>query len=166
MRNCTIIVFAILFFGEINAQEVCPCCTEPYRQFDFWLGQWSVYDTTGQLAGNNTIQKIEGNCIISESWKGVKGSSGRSYSYFDRRDSTWNQTWVDSGGGSLILKGQGGDGQIILKGPLKNGPKGKYYDQITWQLQEDSTVTQIWKIYDEGGNVNKTLFYGLYRKEK
>ena len=35
-----------------------PACSAPgYRQFDFWLGDWDVVDSTGKPAGTNRIEK-------------------------------------------------------------------------------------------------------------
>src|SRR3954467_12481658 len=35
--------------------KLAPCGTPPYRQFDFWLGDWEVRSAAGQLLGHNRI---------------------------------------------------------------------------------------------------------------
>ncbi|MBK7967386.1 MAG: hypothetical protein IPK10_20365 [Bacteroidetes bacterium] len=91
---------------SLMAQSPCACCTENHKAFDFWVGDWMVFDTSGNKIGENKIDKIEGNCIINEHWIGGKGNTGSSYNFYDATDSTWNQLWIDSQGGNLVLKGK------------------------------------------------------------
>ena len=44
--------------GEANGAPN-PCESEPYHAFDFWLGDWTVKDTSGAVAGHNTIAAVE-----------------------------------------------------------------------------------------------------------
>lgn len=80
-----VFTLAILaLFWSVQAQEDCPCCDEVHSQFNFWVGDWIVYDSSGNKVGENSISKIEGGCIISEHWKGLQGGTGSSYNYFDK----------------------------------------------------------------------------------
>ena len=161
-----ILSLTIFTIGQFSfAQEHCPCCSVYHQQFDFWIGHWNVYDTLGNKVGENLIEKLEGGCIISENWQGAKGGSGKSYNYFNRSDSTWNQVWISSNGGNLVLKGQAADGQMQLVGELQKGQKVPLYaDRITWTLNEDGSVTQLWEIIDDKGQVLNIAFKGIYRK--
>jgi len=150
-----------------QAQSDCACCTEMHKQFDFWVGDWVVYDTNGTIVGENTIKKLEKGCILNEHWRGAKGSTGRSYNYFNLTDSTWNQLWVDSQGQHLELKGHGGDNQMTLDSELIPGKKVKYYfNRITWTSYPDGSITQIWEILDEKETLLTTVFHGIYRPKK
>lgn len=56
------ILLAITIFntGSIISQSAnvpCACCSENYNQFDFWLGEWDVYNINEKLVGTNTITK-------------------------------------------------------------------------------------------------------------
>ena len=102
-----IISLALFCCNLVYSQTTpCACCTEKHQQFDFWVGEWVVFDTTGTKVGENTIEKLENDCILSEYWRGASGSTGRSYNYYNALDDTWNQTWIDNNGGSLVLKGK------------------------------------------------------------
>lgn len=148
----------------ILAQTNCNCCSEEYSKFDFWLGDWNVYDTTGTLVGENTIVKLEDNCIVNEHWKGKGGVTGRSYNYYNQSDSTWNQLWLDNKGSSLELKGTAEEDKMILKSKLIKGKKVAWYaNKITWTKNEDNSVTQIWEIVDENDKVLSVAFVGIYR---
>jgi hypothetical protein len=147
------------------SQEDCPCCSEDHKKFDFWVGDWVVFDTTGTEVGENLIVKLENGCIINEHWIGAKGLSGRSYNYYDKSDSTWNQIWIDSNGGNLVLKGKSFGNMMILKSSLKKGTKVDwYFNKITWTSNSDGSVTQLWEIFDGQDNLLNTVFKGIYMR--
>jgi hypothetical protein len=59
-------------------QKRRPCMySESARQFDFWIGDWSVFNPQGQKAGTSMIQQIADGCGILENWSGSLGGSGR-----------------------------------------------------------------------------------------
>ncbi len=59
------------------------CDSVEYRQFDFWIGRWSVVEGE-QPAGRNTIEPDLKRCALFESWTSVDGSRGRSINFYDR----------------------------------------------------------------------------------
>ena len=165
MKAFLIAGFFFLSFVNISAQE-CNCCTPHQQAFDFWLGKWTVYDTTGQEVGKNTIIKLENGCILTEHWKGASGSNGSSYNYFDRKDSTWNQLWVDNQGNNLKLKGKSDKpGRMTLRSELKLNKNRRYYDKITWTKVSKNEVIQLWVTYREDDSKIAEIFKGIYRKE-
>src|SRR6267154_124652 len=52
-----------------------PCAyTTENRQFDFWLGEWSVTTTQGGIpAGDSKIELILEDCVVQENWKSQNG---------------------------------------------------------------------------------------------
>tara|TARA_R100000789_G_C2955914_1_gene136472 strand:- start:84 stop:329 length:246 start_codon:yes stop_codon:yes gene_type:complete len=54
------------------SQAPCNCCTQDHKAFDFWIGDWKVYNDEGEKIGRNTIDKLEENCLVSKRWKGEK----------------------------------------------------------------------------------------------
>lgn len=147
------------------SQSKCACCLHPHTQFDFWEGSWSVFDTNGVQVGQNAIRKIESNCILQESWRGSTGTTGTSINYYNQTDSTWNQVWVDNQGSVLNLKGGLINGKMVLRSEPKQGKDGFYYDEVTWEPTEGGNVVQSWFLYDLKGDLIRTLFVGVYRKE-
>ena len=149
-----------------GAQKPSPCSGPEYRQFDFWIGDWSV--TSGdQPAGTNSIHPIHGGCALQENWQGAGegGISGTSFNIYDRSSGKWHQTWVDASGTLLLLDGGLVDGVMVLSGerPARDG-KGMALHRISWTPNEDGTVRQLWEVsQDEGGNWN-VLFDGLYSR--
>ena len=67
-KNYLFFVVFVFSFLNASAQSDCACCTDYHKQFDFWIGEWNVYDTTGHKVGENSIVKLEKGCIINEHW--------------------------------------------------------------------------------------------------
>lgn len=143
-----------------------PCGADKYNEFNFWLGDWNVYDTKGALIGTNTILKIQNNCVMQENWVSKKGpSKGTSYNYVDKTDNTWNQLWVDNSGFSLTLKGNLENKSMVLKSQFFKGQQGDYYNRVTWTPNEDGSVTQVWEYVDKNETVIQEAFRGIYKKK-
>lgn len=127
LKHIVICLGWIIIPLSLIAQNPCACCTENHKAFDFWVGDWMVYGTSGNKIGENKIDKIERNCILNEHWIGGKGGSGSSYNYYDTTDSTWNQLWIDNQGGNLILKGKASTHKMILKSKIQKGKRGNMF---------------------------------------
>jgi len=167
MKNIILLITILFFVQNLVAQQEekqCPCCSEPHNSFDFWIGDWTVYDVNGKVVGYNTIEKQYDNCVLQEKWISSAKNRGTSYNYYDKNDSTWNQVWVDNSGFSLTLKGMYSEGIMVLKSELLEGQKGKYYNQITWTKNEDGSVTQVWNIFNEKNKMTQEAFRGIYKK--
>lgn len=153
-------------FSQDETPPPCPCCTEDHKAFDFWEGDWVVFDTAGTQVGENLIVKLQNNCILQENWKGGSGLTGSSYNYFNRTDSTWNQVWIDANGGNLVLKGKSELNKMTLRSELLKGQRVPLYrNQVTWTKNEDGSVLQLWLILDENEKVLQEAFRGIYRKK-
>ncbi|MET2986260.1 hypothetical protein [Aureibaculum conchae] len=168
MKKIIILLVAIFFTQNIISQnpqsENCPCCSESYKLFDFWIGNWTVYDVNDKVIGTNTIDKLYDGCVLQEKWNSSTNNRGTSYNYYDKNDSSWNQVWIDNSGFTLVLKGNYSDGKMILKSELQKSENGNFYNQITWVKNDDGTVTQIWDVFNEKGIKTKELFRGKYKK--
>lgn len=146
-------------------QQDCACCTEHHAEFNFWIGEWEVFNTSGEKIGENKVKPLEDHCIIAENWKGSKGGSGKSFNYYDKKDGSWNQLWISNTGNILKLKGYAQDNKMILKSELQPGENGQFYNQITWTKNSDGSVTQLWQILNKESEPVQTAFEGIYRKK-
>jgi tetratricopeptide (TPR) repeat protein len=85
-----------------------PCAyTVENRQFDFWLGEWSVTTTQGAVpAGDSKIELILEDCVVQENWKSQGAPySGKSYNIYNQALKRWEQYWVDNSGGNIFFYG-------------------------------------------------------------
>ncbi len=159
-------VLLSLLTSLLTAQN-CPCCTPAHAQFDFWLGQWEVVDSTNAFMGSNQIQKEEGGCLLRESWQGKSGGTGTSLNYFNPNDSLWHQLWISSNGFILKMKGKLEDGSMVLRSALQSNSRGEqFYNQITWTPIEAGRVRQRWDLIKKDGTILRTIFYGIYQPLK
>jgi hypothetical protein len=105
----------------ISSLSQRPCASPNYRKFDFWIGEWEVFNVNGRKAGDSKITLILDSCIILEEWTSANTVSGlryagKSFNTFNAASGQWQQTWVDNVGGSTAyLKGQFADNKIIFK---------------------------------------------------
>lgn len=146
-------------------QQDCNCCTANHAEFDFWIGNWDVFNKKGEKIGENNVEVLEDHCIIAENWKGTKGGSGKSFNYYDPKNDSWNQLWISNTGNILKLKGHAEENKMILKSDLQKGKNGVFYNQITWTKNPDGSVTQLWEILDPEGATVQKAFEGIYRKK-
>ena len=165
MTITAVLLTAPFAFAQQQQDQPPPCTDEAYRQFDFWVGEWTVTGLQGNLAGENSIRKILDDCVLEESWTGVSGTRGHSFNIWDAREKKWHQTWVDSSGTLLELDGDLVDGNMVLSG-TRHTPDGNLAThRITWTPHEDESVRQHWEVSTDGGDNWRTLFDGRYERK-
>ncbi len=136
-----------------------------YKQFDFWLGNWKVYDKNNKLIGTNHVVVLPNACGIQENWTSKTSASlGTSYNYYNKKDNTWNQVWIDNTGFSLVLKGKYDSNKMVLKSEPIKREKDTFYNRITWTKNSNGTVTQVWEYVLENGKTVNEVFRGIYKK--
>ena len=121
--------FAKLLDQAKRAQAPCKFGPE-FRQFDFWIGEWSVVSAKGEMpAGDSRIELSLGDCVIVENWTSKNSHySGKSYNVYNTTEKRWEQFWVDNSAG-----------MIHFYGGLKDGVMDFYTQD---QTQPDGTSNQ------------------------
>lgn len=154
--------------ADASAQETSPCSTPEHRRFDFWIGEWEVFDAQGKRAGTNVIERVLDGCVIRERWTGAGGMRGTSLNLYDVRDGLWHQTWVDSRGSRLELAGAYREDEMVLEGtvPSEDDPGSVVYHRITWSRLEGGRVRQLWEASRDDGKTWSVLFDGTYVRSK
>jgi hypothetical protein len=146
------------------AQAVAaPCDAPEFRQFDFWVGDWSVHRPDGQQVGTNSITREYAGCVVHERYSTPRAYAGESLNTYDAQRRTWHQTWVDNGGTLLLLEGKLVGGAMVLEGAgIVEGKPVKH--RITWTPNADGTVRQFWQTAGADG-AWQTTFDGTYRRK-
>lgn len=80
-------------------------------QFDFWIGSWDLL-VPGGSAGTNDITR--NGCVLVEEFHATAGSTGRSVSFWSARDRLWYQTYVDTMGNRVAMRGVLVNGALVL----------------------------------------------------
>ncbi len=146
-----------------------PACTAAaHRQFDFWLGDWQVFDGTGKQVGTSHVEAILGGCVLAEHWTsaGNHAGDGKSYNLYNAQVGHWEQFWVDAQGGRLVLSGGIVGGRMALEGvQAKPDPKTgiAQRERITWTPNADGSVRQLWESSTDAGKAWTVAFDGLYK---
>ena len=124
-RICTglVLVFSFTLLGTIllapnsAAGETKSSCVAPEsRQFDFWVGDWDVFDFDKPAApvARVQVESILGGCVLREDYRDTDGHMGQSFSVYDTANRRWHQSWVTNRGQLLLLDGGLHDGTMIL----------------------------------------------------
>ena len=141
-----------------------PCSGAEFRQFDFWIGEWTVTTPDGNYAGKNTIKPMLNGCALYESWTGKSGYRGDSVNFYDQAKQQWHQTWIDFAGNALYGDGGIVNGSMVLSGAAKDAQGADIINRITWTPIDDGSVRQHWEISMDNSITWNTVFDGLYNK--
>jgi hypothetical protein len=139
-----------------------PCMDAESHQFDFWIGDWDVFNPQGIQVGTNRIAPLYEGCVLHESWKS-KAIEGQSFNRYDADRGVWHQTWVDNGGTLLLLDGGLKDGDMVLADAGMPGRKPDApINELRWSRNADGSVRQQWRTSTDGGKTWNTAFDGKY----
>jgi len=167
MRRTLVLSALLVLVGfPAGGQQTPPSCSaSQHRQFDFWLGSWTVTDSAGTATlGTNNITREEGGCLVHEHWTDADGSTGQSFNFYDPTTKRWAQIWVSSSGNVLRLEG-GLDGPSMrLEGDRQPRTGETVQHRIVWTPEPDGRVRQKWYASKDGGKTWKLIFDGWYRR--
>ncbi len=139
-----------------------PCTGPEYRQFDFWVGDWTVTVTDGRAAGTSHVERFADGCGVQEEWTSAGGSTGRSLNGYRAADGRWHQVWLGADGIWLDLSGGLQDGAMVLEGRTTMGNGSVVRQRITWTPRDDGRVRQFWQQSADEGRTWEAAFDGLY----
>jgi ketosteroid isomerase-like protein len=138
------------------ASKPLPCSAPAYRQFDFWVGEWDVFEEGGTKAeARATITSIQNGCGLREQYEGATGSGGESLSMYNPSPAEWQQTWISSRGQVVFIHGtlQGdamtlsgtddsGGGHRLVRGVWK--PEGAGVRETAERSSDDGKTWTPW----------------------
>ncbi len=134
------------------------CDAAPFRQFDFWLGAWDVYDVgSPELQARVTVTPVQGNCGLREQYQDTAGNSGESLSMYDPTTARWQQTWLSSRGQIIFLDGKlegqpdtkPGAATMALKGTDHSANQQRQV-RVTWKPEKDAVRETAERSSDNG----------------
>jgi hypothetical protein len=148
----------------LTATAAGPCDSGAFREFDFWAGEWDVYEANGKLAGRNLVTIEELGCVVVEHWRGATGTTGQSLNYYDPAAKRWKQRWA---GLAVVLEMDGGmqGDAMVLEGPLQNLTTNRQtLLRGIWTKLPEGRVRQQFVESDDGGKTWKPWFDGYYTR--
>jgi hypothetical protein len=154
-----------------RASELTEPCKHPkkhpeYRQLDFWLGEWDVFNTAGQKVGDSRIELLLKDCVVQENWTGTQGGAGKSYNQYDPTLGKWQQFWVADTGRTQYYTGEGSDGEMryAAEGRQKDG--SPLLVRLTFTKLEGNKVRQHAQQSTDGGKEWSTVYDFTYVPKK
>ncbi len=165
-RFAAFISLALLLSNNGLSQEVGCDSLEGFDEFDFWVGDWEVFDSTGTTkVGENSILKMESGCMIMENWTSANGGTGTSLNYFNPVTSEWRQIWVSAGRYSIDIVGGIRAGAMVLEGSIYNFGGAVWNFRGSWTPNADGSVRQFFEQYNHDSEQWDTWFDGLYKRK-
>jgi hypothetical protein len=148
-----------------TAAAAAPCEAPEFRSWDFWIGDWEVFDPAGQRVGSSRVESIEQGCALLETWAG-RSEAGRSLNVWDPVRRSWTQLWI---GGKAIVRLEGppdAAGAIVMSGDVT------YLDRRIsksfrgeWRRLPTGEVRQHFEERDPASGEWKVWFTGLYKRK-
>lgn len=105
--------------GAALASPPAPACSAtPYQQFDFWAGDWDVFDVASPATrvAQVLVTSVLDGCALREEYHGSNGLQGTSLSSFVPARHAWQQTWLTNRGQLLVLEGGLRGDEVVLEG--------------------------------------------------
>lgn len=149
------------------------CDTPQHHQFDFWVGDWQVFDAeTNQLVAFDRVEKHTEGCIIQQNLTfltdlyrrpGVKYRlAGIGVNRFDGE--AWLQMWADNQWGAIVLRGSlDTNGSMVLVTVI---PSRNRDVKLVYENRPDGTVRNLQYVAPAGSG--KWVKYGdlIYRPNR
>jgi hypothetical protein len=153
---------------------VAPACDTPqHHQFDFWLGDWQVFDaSTDKLVAFDRVEKRYDGCVVEQNMTFVTDLyrrpgasyrlSGMSINRYDGEE--WLELWADNQWGAIAMRGSPDSSGAMV---LKTITPSRHRDlKIVWENHADGTVRILQYVAPAGSG--RWQKYGdlLYRKNR
>jgi hypothetical protein len=153
-HSATVSVSRAGTFGVRWRPPSTPCIAPGHRQFDFWLGSWSL-SAVGAPTGFNSIVADSSGCAISEHFR-QEGYVGRSVTVLSSTDGKWHQTYMDVDGDRTIYTGGEQDGAMVLYEGASR--------RLNWRQLDDRRIRHFVEQSNDGGASWRVVYDGLYTR--
>ena len=138
------------------------CAGPDYREFDYWIGDWDVFDVGSPVkVARVHVDLILDGCVLHESYEGVDGHKGQSFTIYDASRKLWHQSWVTNRGEILVIEGKVENGAMVLRGVDRQKP-GHPTVRGTWATV-DGGVREMAVTSTDGGKTWKSWFDLMFR---
>jgi tetratricopeptide (TPR) repeat protein len=156
-------------FQEVVNQleaKINPCLHHPkYQEFDFWVGNWDVFNMNGTKVGVNKIQRILQGCMIFENWTSIRGSQGKSINYYDPSSGKWRQNWIDENGQLIWYEGEVKNGAMHFSGKLIDKDGNQEIARVLLEPVEGGKVHHLIEHSKDDGATWYVWFEGTYIRQ-
>lgn len=141
--------FTMVLFMSLNSIAAHPawsaesakpdsCTASEYRQLDFWIGDWDVFDidSPAKQVARIHVDRILDGCVLREDYQDTDGHKGQSFSIYDASREVWHQSWGTNRGQLLQLGGQLQASEMFLKAVERTTDGKEKQIRGTWKHAE------------------------------
>lgn len=158
--------------GSLAQSDALPCGSEQHKAFDFFAGEWQVYDQhSGRLIAIDRIERQLENCSLTQSWTQMDDGfrtqgvpyrmQGSSLIGYDGKE--WVMVWIDNMGSIISLRGGIEDGAMVMASDKPS--LGTYY-MWKWIPQADGTLRNVGYFADKEDDPWKEQFDIIYKPNR
>ena len=134
-------IFGALATPAAFAQAACRSDAAPYRDFDFWVGDWSDFDIENEKTGETTVTLEGRGCLLLEKWTSNNGATGVAMMFYDQDAGSWRRIWRSAGHHIEATGGQDEDGNMVLVGEAIHMASGDAFPiRARWQPRSEAVV--------------------------
>lgn len=158
-------LFSLASPPSFGAQDPGACsANQQSRQFDFWLGDWTVtYPGMPGSAASKVILELD-KCVLVETWDGGKGHKGENIFAYSSDDKSWHGMFADNQGRVHIFEGKVAQGSAEFLGTSR-GPNGEtVLNRIKIVRLAPDKVEQSWEKSADKGATWTMEFHGQYSR--
>jgi hypothetical protein len=143
-----------------------PCVSAAERhQFDFWVGEWDVFDLAGAKVGTSSVQVVSGGCALLENWTAGNALQGKSLNAYNAARSQWQQYWFGQDGTVTEYRESAWVGKALQFTAHADATTAAPATilHLTFTPLDDGSVRQLGQLSSDGGATWKTTYDFRYR---
>lgn len=148
------------------AADAAPCsANSENRQFDYWLGNWSIGAPGSSGNAHSTVSLSLDKCLVVENWDGGRGHSGQNMVGYSADDKTWYGMFADNEGRvHVFTSGKVSSGSAEFEGTSR-GPNGEsVLNRVKITRLNPNKVEQTWEKSSDNGATWNLVFRGEYSR--
>jgi hypothetical protein len=138
------------------------CSTPAYRQFDFWIGDWTAYTAGGaDIIARIKVSAVADGCGLLEEVVPTKGPPSEALMVYDPEATLWRREAIAGDGQTILMQGGLQNGELVLEGDEAGGPQHGLA-RLSWKVQGE-VVTESGERSPNGREWNSWFDWELRR---
>jgi hypothetical protein len=147
----------------LATQHIAPSCSTPHhREFDYFIGNYNVFDKTGKQIGTDEVTSEMDGCALLERWHG-RTVQGVGYSGYDDTRKQWVQTFFQNDGTVLIFRGNMTKDGILIAGIDYPKPGITEENRVLFRPLSNG-FEEYWTASTDSGRTWHVVFDGFFRR--
>jgi hypothetical protein len=153
----------MVILGLLNQAHIAPACATPHhREFDYFIGNFKVFDKAGKQIGTDEVSLEMNGCALLERWHG-RTTEGVGYSGYDDTRKEWVQTFFQNDGTVLVFRGNMTKAGMLISGIDYPKPRIVEHNRVLFRRLPDG-FEEYWTVSTDNGKSWRVVFDGFFRR--